>query len=127
MKLRTMALMALAFVAFSSFSKPALPTAVTTTNQTTSFDFFRVHRQGSDAALSWCAATTGVDHFLVEKSYDGGEFFEPITTAPALGGTNRYRDAAAFGGNIIYRVSAIGATGEVLFSAQADVRIVRRG
>ena len=126
MKLRTMAFLALATVAFSSFSKPALPTVVST-DQTTSFDYLRVHRQGPDAALSWAAPTAGVDHFLVEKSYDGGEFFEPVTTAPAHAGTNRYRDVTAFGGTIVYRVSAVDASGAVLFSAVADVRIMKRG
>lgn len=127
MKLRTMAFMALAIVAFSSFSKPALPTTKNTIHQTTSFDFFRVHRQGKDASLSWSASTNGVDHFLIEKSSDGGEYFETITTMPVNSGTHRYRDGAAFGGTIMYRVSAIDAAGEVLFAALADVRIVRRG
>ncbi len=127
MKIRMFAFLALAFVALSSFSPATKPVPNAVTQQTTSFNFFRTHRQGAGIMLSWSAPTQGVDHFLIEKSYDGGEFFETVTIAAPNPGSNRYRDDAAFGGTIHYRVSAKDAGGNTLFSATDVVRLMRRG
>ena len=127
MKIRFFAMMALALVAFSSFSHAAKPFILAAPQQVTSFDFLRTHRQGSGVALSWSAATDGVDHFLIERSYDGGEFFEPVDELPATRGTNRYLDAAPYGGTIHYRVSAVDASGNTLFSATDVVKLRLRG
>lgn len=95
-------------------------------NNVKDFGFLRAHRQGSAVALSWSSAAQGVDHFRIERSYDG-EFFDFVSNAPALSGTSRFKDVEVFPGTIYYRVIAVDANGSETSSPIVAVRLVRRG
>lgn len=91
------------------------------------FNHFRAHRQGNTIALSWASSTPGVTHFIVERSFDDGEFFDPIDQVTCSGaGTHKYNDAFASGGVMTYRVVAVTSDGTRLYSDNATVRIVQR-
>lgn len=85
------------------------------------------HRQQNGVLLSWTIITTDqIDGFVVERSYDGVDFF-PIgdlnTVSP---GWNRYKDEFVFPGFIHYRVKAIMGDGSIVTSPVEIVRIVSK-
>lgn len=91
------------------------------------FNHFRAHRQGNAIALSWASNAPGISHFIVERSFDGGEFFDAINMMACNGsGTHKYSDPFASGGVMTYRVVAVTSDGQHLYSDNATVRIVQR-
>ena len=92
------------------------------------FDHVRVHRQGKTAVnISWGVSVGEIDHFIVERSYDG-EFFEQANvigfTGPA---TYKMNDNSVFAGTIHYRVTAVFQDGTMETSEVKSLRIVQRG
>jgi hypothetical protein len=55
--------------------------------------------------LEWIDAETKESKYILERSADGGENFEPLTELPA--NTESYRDNNIFQGNYHYRIKAI--------------------
>ena len=92
------------------------------------FNFLRVHRQGKAGVnISWSVADNQIDHFIVERSYDG-EFFEPVNSCGFNGSSNyKMNDNNIFPGTIYYRVKAVKTDGTTEHSAVKSVRIVQRG
>jgi hypothetical protein len=120
------AIVALIFIGFaSSFSTPATFESTIAVKKTTGFDYFRVHRQGSGAALSWSALDA--THFQIERSYDG-TFFHTVTSIEAgIQKFYKFKDETVFPGTIYYRIGAVKADGTVEYSEIESVRIVKHG
>jgi hypothetical protein len=120
------AFLALFFIGFaSSFSTASTFESTTAVRKTTGFDYFRVHRQGSGAALSWSAVDAV--SFQVERSYDG-TFFHTVTSIEAGDQSSyKFKDTTVFPGTIYYRIGAVRADGTVEYSATESVRIVKHG
>jgi hypothetical protein len=91
----------------------------------TSFQSFRIHRQGTSVALSWETTSTQVQHFLVERSYDG-EYFETISTVGANGASYKASDDAPYAGYSYYRITAVNADHSTEASPVQTIRIVKR-
>jgi hypothetical protein len=119
------AIVALLFVGFaSSFSTVATFEKTAVSKQTTSFDYFRAHRQGFGVALSWSAPDAA--SFKIERTYDG-EFFEPVATVEAGGvAAHTFIDKEIYHGNISYRIIAVKADGSTEKSALVSVFYVKR-
>ncbi len=85
------------------------------------------HRQQNGVLLSWTIITTEqIDGFVVERSYDGVDFF-PIGELNTVSlGWNRYKDEFVFPGFIHYRVKAIMGDGSTVTSPVEIVRIVSK-
>ena len=92
------------------------------------FNYMRVHRQGkSGINISWSVSINDIDHFIVERSYDG-EFFEPVNSCGFNGSSNyKMNDNNIFPGIIHYRITAVKTDGTSELSAVKSVRIVQRG
>jgi hypothetical protein len=124
--LMSYAIVALFFIGFaSSFSTASTFESSVTLRKTTGFHHFRVHRQGSGAALSWSAVDAV--SFQVERSYDG-RFFHTVTTVEAGSeSVHKFKDETVFPGTIYYRIGAVKADGSVEYSDTESVRIVKHG
>jgi hypothetical protein len=119
------AFVALFLIGFaSSFSTAATFEKTVISKTTTSFDYFRVHRQGSGIALSWSAPDAV--SYQVERSYDGA-FFDLVASVDAGGATAlKFKDESVFPGTIYYRIGAVKADGTVEYSDVESVRIVKK-
>ncbi len=92
------------------------------------FDHLRVHRQGkAGVSISWGVTGAEIDHFIVERSYDG-EFFEQAGVIGFTGATTyKTNDNSVFAGTIHYRVTAVLQDGTMETSEVKSLRIVQRG
>ncbi len=92
------------------------------------FDHVRVHRQGKSAVnISWGVTAGEIDHFIVERSYDG-EFFEQANVIGFNGSaTYKMNDNSVFAGTIHYPVTAVFQDGTMETSEVKSLRIVQRG
>ncbi len=92
------------------------------------FDHLRVHRQGkAGVSISWGVSRAEIDHFIVERSYDG-EFFEQANVIGFNGSaTYKMNDNSVFAGTIHYRVTAVFQDGTMETSEVKSMRIVQRG
>lgn len=120
-----------AFVAFLAVTTSAVATNVhpsyTQSATSSCFSYFRVHRQMNGAGLLWAINQPGVTEFKIERSYDGGEFYEEVTTLPAHSAAQyRFTDGGVFPGYISYRITAFMADGTESISQVETVRIVSR-
>jgi hypothetical protein len=117
------AIVALLLVGFaSSFSTAATFEKTVVNKTTTTFDYFRAHRQAFGVALNWSASDAV--SFKVERSYDG-EFFEDVTTIEAGGvAEHKFIDEDIYPGTIYYRVGAVDANGSVDYSEVKKVLFV---
>ena len=122
-------ILTLVFLAFITLTTSAVSTQVPVTKSVesvSSFKFFRIHRQGNGVALSWEPTSTQVQHFLVERSYDG-DYFEPVTNMACNGaGTHKFIDEGVYPGYIHYRVVAVNADNSTETSPVQMIRIVQR-
>ena len=120
----------LALFAILILSSSYVSTVIATpAEQTVSNDFkhFRIHRQGNAVALSWAVAALDVSHFVIERSFDGGEFFDTLTEVGCSGGgVHKFSDAFQSGGVFTYRVVAIKSDGTQVYSPSETIRIVQR-
>jgi hypothetical protein len=123
MKSRFTTLFFVLFVTLSSFTVSAPESKV---NETT-FEYFRVHRQGKEGiSLTWASQSFNTIEFRIERSYDG-EFFEQVHYMMNSGeGSYKYNDASVFPGIIYYRIIAVQADGSLEASTVESVRVVRR-
>jgi len=121
-------IMTIAFLSFITLTTSAVATQLPTSTPTvsvSSFKSFRIHRQGNGVALSW-EPTAHVQHFVIERSYDG-EFFETVNTVGCNGTSiHRYNDENVFPGYIHYRITAVNADGSSEASPVQMIRIVQR-
>ena len=92
------------------------------------FSRFNVHRAGkADVELTWTVSSTGINQFVVERSYDG-EFFENLTTVNFNGSSSyKSKDNGVYPGYIYYRVTAVNADGTTECSPVETIRIVQHG
>lgn len=127
--MKTIPFVALFAVLILSSSYVSTVIAHPVAEQTTSdhFKHFRIHRQGNAVSLSWAVAAPDVTHFIVERSFDEGEFFDPITQVGCSGtAVHKYNDAFMSGGVMTYRVVAFKSDGTQIHSAHETIRIVQR-
>jgi hypothetical protein len=111
----------------SSYVSTVIATPQTEHTVSNDFNHFRIHRQGASVALSWAVAAPDVTHFIVERSFDEGEFFEPINQMRCSGNnTHKFNDAFVSGGVITYRIVAVKSDGTHVYSANETIRIVQR-
>jgi hypothetical protein len=86
----------------------------------------RIHRQGKGIALAW-GASGRASEFMIQRSGDGGEFFDDVAIVPCTGASNyKYIDYEFFPGDIAYRVITILSDGSQEVSAVASIRYVQR-
>ena len=121
----------LALFAILILSSSYVSTVITTptTEQTVDNEFkqFRIHRQGNAVSLSWAVAAPDVSHFVIERSFDEGEFFETLTELGCTGSaTHKYNDPFQSGGVFTYRVVAVKSDGTQVYSQNQTIRIVQR-
>lgn len=111
--------------------KPASP-SVAKSVPTSSFEFFRTHRQGKAAiTATWGITVPGndVSGFVVERTYedptDPYANWEMVSAVPNTGGRSfKCTDNNVFPGYISYRVTAILLTGGSYLSSVSTVHIV---
>jgi hypothetical protein len=90
------------------------------------FKHFRIQQQGNAVALSWAVATPDVSHFIIERSLDGGEVFEPVSRVNYSDATVfKYNDAFKAGNILTYRMVAVKSDGTKLPSARETIRMVQ--
>ncbi len=124
----------LAFLLLASSSTIANQQQINDQNEMTAsvkescFDHLRVHRQGkAGVSISWGVSGAEIDHFIIERSYDG-EFFEQANIMPFNGSaTYKMNDNNVFAGTIHYRVTAVFQDGTMETSEVKSMRIVQRG
>lgn len=124
-------ILTIAFVAFLAITTSAVATNVhpSYTQSTTNscFSFFRAHRQMNGVGMMWAVNQQGVTEFRIERSYDSGEFYEPVATVSANGAAQyRFTDREALPGFLSYRITAVMADGSTSESQIQTVRIVAR-
>ena len=111
----------------SSYVSTVIATPQTEQAVNNEFKQFRIHRQGNAVSLSWAVATPDVSHFVIERSFDEGEFFETVTEMGCTGNAvHKYSDAFQSGGVFTYRVVAVKSDGTHVYSANETIRIVQR-
>ena len=89
------------------------------------FNYFRIHRQAHNVAMSWAVNTPDVAQFSVERSYDG-EFFENAGSVGYNGGSAfKFTDESPFPGTIFYRIKAIKTDGTSECSSVVSIRVVQ--
>lgn len=110
----------------SEINEQSVTASISTNNDC--FNYMRVHRMGkAGVQISWSVSTNEIDHFIVERSYDG-EFFESVNMMGFNGSANyKVNDNNVFGGDIHYRITAVKTDGSVVSSTVKSVRIVQRG
>ena len=98
--------------------------------QSTSFDFFRTHRQGKGVAASWgVTSDQGVARFSVRKTYedpsDPYAYWEEVSST-SCNGSRSYKcnDQNVFPGFASYQVVAEMADGTTVASGVRTVHIV---
>lgn len=85
------------------------------------------HRQQNGVLLSWTIITMEqINGFVIERSYDGADFFAIGELSTVSVGWNRYKDEFVFPGYIHYRVKAIMGDGSIVTSPVEIVRIVSK-
>lgn len=119
--------MTIAFLTFITITTSAVATEPFSTGTVvvSSFQSFRIHRQGASVALNWETNSTQVQHFLVERSYDG-DYFETISTVGANGTSYKVLDDAPYAGYSYYRITAVNADHSTEASPVQMIRIVKR-
>lgn len=90
------------------------------------FGHFNVHRQQTGILLSWESRSENVESFVVERSYDGNSFEILNTVQPSAAKFNKFKDNMPYLGYSYYRIAAVLSSGEVVYSAIEEVRIVSR-
>lgn len=111
----------------SSYVSTVIATPQTEQAVSNEFKHFRIHRQGNAVSLSWAVAAHDVSHFAIERSFDGGEFFDTLTEMGCTGGSiHKYNDAFLSGGVFTYRVVAVKSDGTKVYSQNETIRIVQR-
>ena len=114
------------FVVTSSFTIDVQRNLNEHSTSSNCFNYFRTHRQGKGAGLTWAVTSNEIVQFVVEKSYDG-EFFEPAASVEFNGASSyKFIDNDVFPGYITYRVTAIKGDGTSECSPTDQIRIVQR-
>lgn len=126
--MKTIPFLALFAILILSSSYVSTVIATPQAEQTVSdFKNFRIHRQGNAIALSWAVAAPDVTHFIIERSFDGGEFFDAINQVNCNGSNvHKYNDPFVSGGVMTYRIVAVKSDGTQVYSASETIRIVQR-
>lgn len=124
-------ILTIAFVAFLAITTSAVATNVhpSYTQSTTNscFSYFRAHRQMNGAGLMWAVNQQGITEFKIERSYDSGTNYEPVSTVAAHGSAQyRYTDREVLPGFVTYRITAVLADGSTSESQLQTIRIVSR-
>ena len=91
------------------------------------FSYFRAHRQGkSGVGMAWAVASNDIVQFVIERSFDGGEFYDPIGSVNFNGAASyKFVDRETYPGYIQYRVTAVKADGTTECSPVEQMRIVQ--
>ena len=92
------------------------------------FSYLKAHRQGKGGAgLMWAVSSNDIVEFIVERSYDFGEYYEQAGSVRFNGASSyRFADKEAYPGYIWYRVTAVKADGTTECSPVEEIRIVLR-
>ena len=92
------------------------------------FNYFRTHRQGkAGVGMTWAVSSSDIVEFVVERSYDFGEYYEPAASVPFNGASSyKFTDNGVFPGYITYRVTAVKTDGSTECSPVEQIRIVQR-
>ncbi len=118
------------FVLASSFTIDVQENLNQQSTQTTEgcFSYFRAHRQGrAGVGMMWGVSSKDIVQFVVERSYDGGEFFDPAGSVNFNGASSyKFIDKEAYPGYILYRITAVKADGSTETSAVEQVLIAQR-
>jgi hypothetical protein len=113
-------------VVTSSFTIDAQQNLNEKSNTYNCFSYFRTHRQGKGAGMTWAVSSSEIVQFVVERSYDG-EFFEPAGSVDFNGASSyKFIDETVYPGYITYRVTAVHADGTTECSPTDQIRIVQR-
>ena len=89
--------------------------------------YFRIHRMKDDVSLNWSVTNpAAVSSFIIERSFDGFNFYK-IDEFECDGiPTQKYRDNTAFPGYLYYRVTVKNNDGTSVNSATEMIRIASR-
>ena len=89
--------------------------------------YFRIHRMKDDVSLNWSVTNpAAVSSFIIERSFDGFNFYEIDEFECDGVPTQKYRDNTAFPGYLYYRVTVKNNDGTSVTSATEMIRIVSR-
>lgn len=89
--------------------------------------YFRIHRMASDVALNWSVSNPAeVVCFIIERSFDGVNFYQIDEVGCDGSPTQKYRDNTVFPGYLYYRIKVKNTDGTSVTSATEMIRIVSR-